>query len=112
MPEDDDQIASMLSSVLLLLNNSAMKMMEERYNLGKFQIVIGSTTCSDHVYLAEDIQTRNNMSCVDAQEEEELDKSTLLDILHSESNNGEFDLKDIMVSAVLKDSARVLTRPT
>jgi hypothetical protein len=64
------------------------------------------------VYLAEDIQTRNNMSCVDAQEKEGLDLSTLLDILHSESNNGEFDLNDIMVSAVLKDSARVLTRPT
>ena len=51
------------------------------------------------MHLAEDIYARNNMSCNESQEEE-LDESTLLDILHLESNTGEFDLNDIMVSAV------------
>ena len=101
VPEDDDQIASVLSSASPVLNDCTLyKMMEDRCNMGKFQIDIGLTTCSDHVCLAEDIQSRNNMSCVDSQEEEELDDSTLLDILQTKSNTGEFDLDDIMVSAV------------
>ena len=74
--------------------------MEDRCNLGKFQIVIGSTTCSDQKYLAEDIQPRNYMTCDEFSQVEELDEHILLDMLHSESNTGEFDLDNIMVSAV------------
>ena len=40
------------------------------------------------------------MLCVDTQQEEELDESNLLDILQTKSNTGEFDLDDIIVSAV------------
>jgi hypothetical protein len=75
-------------------------MMEDKCNLGKFQIAIGSTTCSDQTFLAEDIQPRDDMVCDEFSQIEELDEPTLLNMLHSESNTGEFDLDDIMVSAV------------
>ena len=50
-------------------------MMEDKCNLGKFKIVIGST-CSNQMYLAEDVYASKNMPCVDAQEEKEMDEST------------------------------------
>ena len=100
MPEEDDQIASLLSSISHVLTDSTLyHKLEYRCNLGKLQIAIGSTVRSDQRYLAEDIHARNNMSCEDSQQQE-LDESNLLDIIHSESNTGEFDLDDIMVSAV------------
>ena len=49
------------------------------------------------------------MSCENSQGE--LDKTTLLDIIHTYSNKGEIDLDDIMVSAVQKDSTRGLSQP-
>ena len=63
MPEEDNQIISVLLFVLPVLNDNTMyHKLEDRCNLGKFQIAIRSTTCSGQKYLAENIHTRDYMS--------------------------------------------------
>ena len=68
-----------------LLNDKTLyHKIKERYNLGKFQTAIGSTTVSEHKYLADDIDASECMVCDNPKEE--LDDTTLLDIHHTYSN--------------------------
>ena len=82
--------------------------MEDRCKLGNPD-GIGSTTVRDHKCLAENIHPSKYMLCENSQGE--LDETILLDILHTDSNKGGFDLDNIMVSTVQKDSIMGLSQP-
>ena len=97
-PMGNTEIASVLEKVNpLLTDNSLCKRLVKRNELSQFQIAIGSTNASEDRYvLHDDVHSSANTSI----DESNVEEDTLLDKIFQESNDGTFNVDDIMVSAI------------
>ena len=107
IPRAADEISSILASISPTLDDQVLYgRMNERADLGKFKISIGSTDALGGEYLVETVDddsatqpsTEDDTSQSTSDEEDE-DEDQTLDNLYDEVKRGEIDLDEIMVSA-------------
>ena len=96
--EYNTEIASVLNQVNpLLTDESLCKRLMKRNELSQFQIAIGSTNASEYGYVIHDDEHNSADTSID---ESTVDEDVLLNTIFQGSNEGTFNIDDIMVSAI------------
>ena len=95
-PQDTDEISSIFADILQLLDDQVLyELIKSRSDLGKFQVLIGSTKVSKDEFLVhgDDDSTTVTVDMVEQDDEKILDKLFVM------TTKGAINLDEIMVSA-------------
>jgi hypothetical protein len=92
IPRAVDKVSSVLAAVSPILNDETLyELLQDRADLGRFQMSIGSTDAMPGLYLASDTESASDASSIS-------DGEALGD-LFAEATRGDIDLDEVMLSA-------------
>jgi hypothetical protein len=106
IPRAIDQVSSILAAVSPTLNDETIyELLQERANLGRFQMSIGSTDAMPGLHLASDTESDSDDSSIGS-DDSSIGDGDALDDLFDEATRGNIDLDEVMLSATHAQKTR------